>query len=90
MERLNEQDIQRFREISIHHIIGLRDNGRRMDMACPFCGGGRRTACFSVWPDNGYKCFSCGLRGMGAIDFMKHLSEKTDFVEILEELVPYL
>lgn len=90
MERLNEQELQRFRDISIHHILGLRDNGRRIDLSCPFCNKGKRTACFSIWPDNGYKCFSCGLQGSNAIDFMKHLTGKQNFEDILIDLLPYL
>lgn len=29
--------------------------------ACPFCGNGNNTPCFALY-DNGYYCFSCGIK----------------------------
>lgn len=87
--RLTPQEINRFRGISIHAMLGLTNHGRRISMCCPFHH--ERNPSFSLYPDNSFHCFSCGANGQNAIDFMQLLMKKQKFdMEILANLSPYL
>lgn len=84
---LTPQEIQRFRDIRIHYILGVADIGRNLMLKCPLHADG--TPSFLLDPDNKYKCFGCNAKGSGAIDFVMAKLE-CSFNEALEELVPYL
>lgn len=91
MERLTPEEIQRFREISIHHILGIDNTGRNISMSCPLPGHRDRNPSFLLRPDNSYICFGrCNVKGKGAIDFAEHMWHKTNFEDKLLALVPYL
>lgn len=79
-------DFSRLREIKIHDLLGLKDTGRRVSFRCPFHQD--RTPSFSLYPDNSYHCFACGVHGSGAIDFL--LETGVEMKEVVEELERYL
>ena len=79
-------DIQRYREISITKILGIKDTGRRVSAKCPFHS--ERSPSFNIYPDGSYHCFGCGKNGANAIDFCKDLGYS--FSESLLELKNYL
>lgn len=81
-----KEDIQRLREIRITKILGLHNNGRRVSIRCPFHN--EKTPSCVIFPDNGFKCFGCGVHGQGAIDFTMKLGY--DFKQALQELKEYL
>jgi DNA primase len=60
--------LTQLREVSIHKILGLVNTGRRVSISCPF-GHRDRNPSFSLFPNNSFKCFSCGKHGGGAVDF---------------------
>lgn len=79
------EDLQHLREIPIHTILGIKDNGRNIKVKCPFHGGGReRTPSLLIDTENCYKCFGCGIYGRGAIDFL--LESGSSFQEVINEL----
>mgnify|MGYP001559136030 CR=1 FL=1 len=86
MNGLTTQELNTIRDVRIHAILGLPDNGRRVSMPCPIHKG--RNPNFNVYPDNSFHCFKCGANGSGAIDFCQALGYS--FVESLEELVKYV
>jgi DNA primase len=83
---LTPQELARLRDIRIHSILGLRDDGRRIAMRCPFHN--EKSASFTLYPDNSFHCYGCGANGSGAIDFCMKLGYT--FVDSLTELVRYL
>jgi DNA primase len=86
--KLTDEELQMLRDIRIHRILGIKDNGRRFSMSCPIHNGHNTTA-FSVYPDNTFHCFNCKAHGSGAIDFVKQLLE-CSFEKAIEELAIYL
>lgn len=83
---LTHEEIQKFRDIRIHRILGVQDNGRDIKLCCPFHS--ERTPSFTLYEDNHYHCFGCNKHGFGAIDFCKDLG--LSFKESLEELCNYI
>lgn len=77
--------IKKAREVSIHSLYGIANNGRKLRLPCPIHHGTDLN--FLLDPDNGYKCFVCEARGHGAIDFLMALG--ATFGEALEELDKY-
>lgn len=84
--KLSESELQQIREIRIHKILGVQDNGRRISMKCPFHQ--ERTPSFTLYPENNFYCFGCNVSGRGAIDFCTKLGYS--FQDSLKELVKYL
>lgn len=80
---MSSEEIARLREIKIVNILNLRDDGRKKFIRCPIHN--EKTASFVVFPDNGFKCFGCGVHGQGAIDFTMLLMD-CDFKTACEEL----
>ncbi len=64
---MNEEDIQRARQVKIHDILGIKQTGRRV--ALRFVFHNERTPSLVIYPDNSYHCFGCGVSGQNAIDF---------------------
>jgi DNA primase len=85
--KLTEQELNRIREIRIHRILGLYDDGTEESMLCPIHGGKRKKN-FHLYPDNSFHCFKCNAHGYGAIDFCIALGYS--FVDALSELVKYI
>jgi len=84
---LTKEDISLLRDVSIHNILNLANQGRDIKMCCPFHG--ERTPSFVLHPDNSYHCFGqCNVHGFGAIDFCSHLG--LSFRQSLEELIKYV
>lgn len=84
--KLQEEEIKMLRDIRIHKILGLHDNGRRQSIAFPIHNG--RNPNFNVYPDNSFHCFKCEANGSGAIDFC--VQNGMNFVEAVEFLAEYL
>lgn len=83
---LNSDEIKVLRDIRIHSILGLRDNGHIQRMACPIHAGKNQN--FALYPDNSFFCFKCGAKGKGAIDFVEKLG--FSFIQAAEELCKYI
>lgn len=87
MSKLSNEEIQMFRDISIHKILGISNNGRRITMRCPFHN--EKTPSFVLYPDNSFHCYGqCNKGGSGAIDFTMCLG--FSFSTSISELRPYL
>jgi len=86
MINLSSEEVAKMREIRIHKILGLPDNGRRIAMPCPIHNGKNNN--FNLYRDNSYFCFKCGAKGKGAIDFCQALGYS--FIDSLVELTVYL
>lgn len=84
--KLEKDEIQKFRDISIYRILGLHNNGRPTKVRCPFHN--ERTPSCLIRPDNSFHCFGCGVRGRGAIDFCTKMGYS--FSESLNQLIHYI
>lgn len=84
--KLTNEDLQRIRNVRIHNILSVNDNGRNISIRCPFHS--ERTPSFVLYADNSYHCFGCKANGQGAIDFCVALGYT--FVEACEELLKYV
>lgn len=88
--RLTPEEIQRFRDVSIHTVLGIENTGRKISMCCPMPQHHDRNPSFLLAPDNSYHCFGCGVHGSNAIDFIRDYSGKTRLLDIAVELLPYV
>ena len=86
MEKLTEDELNRFRDIPIDKILNIKPSNRLIKIKCPIHI--ERTPSFCIYPNGkGYHCFGCGIGG-NAIDFMKDLGY--NFEDGLLELVKYV
>lgn len=83
---LTQEELQRIREVRIHSVLGVRDDGRDVSVKCVFHN--EKTPSLVIYPDNGYHCFGCNKNGNGAIDFCVDLGYT--FVDACSELVKYI
>ena len=74
----SDEQIQRARESSIHLLLGLQNNGRRISISCPFPDHEDGSPSFALYPDNTYHCFGCDKHGHNAVDFCRDLGIKFD------------
>jgi len=79
---LGDEEMERLRNIPIQDILGIRNTGRQQNVVCPFHGDTNPS--MTIYPDNSYKCFGCGIYGMGAISFV--MESKCSFLEAVNEL----
>lgn len=86
MVKLSKQELQVFRDVRLHKILGLPDNGYRVSMPCPIHNGDKNN--FNLYPDNSYYCFVCGSHGHSPIDFYKDMG--ISFKQTLEDLCSYI
>lgn len=84
--KLTPQEIQKFRDVPIHTILGVSNNGRDVKLCCMIHN--EKTPSFVLHPNNSYHCFGCNIHGNGAIDFCQHLG--LSWSESLEELCRYI
>ncbi len=83
---LTNEELKIVRNIRIHRILNIMDNGRRVSIRCPYHG--ERTPSFTLYPDNSFYCFGCGANGNGSIDFLMKMG--ASFSESLLALTKYL
>ncbi len=83
---LTKEDFKTLRDIRIHKILDIPDNGRRIAIRCPIHQGTNHN--FNVYPGNSYHCFKCGANGNGSIDFLKDLGLSLN--DTIKELANYL
>ena len=89
--KFNEIEIESARNVSIHGLLKLRNNGRRISICCPFPDHNDSTPSFALYPNNSAHCFGCpngGWHGHNAIDFTMRLLG-VDFHEAVKELLNY-
>lgn len=86
MTKLTNEELNKIRNIRIHQILNVKDNGRRISIRCPFHN--ERTPSFVLYPENNYFCFGCGKTGDGAISFVKDLG--FSFQDACSELIKYI
>lgn len=82
----NQSELLNLRNISIHSILGLKNDGRTQMICCPFHN--ERTPSCAINSNNTFKCFGCNKSGGGAIDFV--VATGCTFREAIEELKSYL
>ena len=82
----NMNELEELRNISIHSILGLRNDGRTQMICCPFHN--ERTPSCAINSNNTFKCFGCGESGGGAIDFV--VACGLSFKDAVNELKSYL
>lgn len=80
--------MEKMREVRIVSLLGLPDLGRKQAIRCPHGNSDKTPSCY-IFPDNGFKCFSCGASGQNAIDFLESF-EGVGFKEALLELSEYI
>ena len=80
----SNEELQKLREISIFHILGIKDIGRNQSICCPLPDHYDSTPSFLLDTENGYHCFGCQAHGVGAIDFL--IDAGMEFQEAVEEL----
>ena len=86
---IEEEIIELIRQVRIHILVSLPDNGRRQAICCPFPNHTDDTdPSFTLYPNNTYKCYGCGKQGSGAIDFCMDMGYT--FIESIEELLNYV
>ncbi|NHZ84599.1 MAG: hypothetical protein GWP19_01800 [Planctomycetia bacterium] len=83
---LSEKELEKLRSIKIHSLLGIKDDGRRIMIRCPFHN--ERDASLAIYQDNSFYCFGCQANGQNAIDFTMRLGY--EFVEALDELVKHI
>lgn len=84
MIKLTKEELNIIRSVSIHHLLGLQNTGRKLMIKCPFHED--NTPSFLVSPDNSFHCFGkCNLHGHGAIDLCMAMGYT--FQESIEELL---
>lgn len=88
MTKLNNEELNKIRDVRIHQILGIKDIGRDVQIRCPFGSHRDKTPSCTIYSNNSYHCFSCLANGTGAIDFCKELG--FTFTESLEELIKYI
>lgn len=88
MIKLSNEELNIIRDIRIHKILGINDNGRNIQIRCPFGTHRDRTPSCTIYSNNSFHCFSCKANGTGAIDFCKELG--FSFTDSLEELIKYV
>lgn len=84
--QLTPEELAKLRDVSIHSILGISNNGRRISIRCPFHS--ERTPSFVLYPENSFHCFGCNKNGNGSIDFVMGLGYS--FADALLELVKYV
>ena len=85
--KLSEQELNKLRDVSIHSILGIENTGRKVAISCPHSNSDKTPSCY-IYPDNSYKCFSCGAFGFNALDFT--ISVEGDFLSAVNELIKYI
>lgn len=84
---LSEQELNKLRNVSIHGMLGLTNQGRKVAIGCPHGNSDSTPSCY-IYPDNSYHCFSCGAHGHNALDFMVGI--EGDFLSAVNELIKYI
>lgn len=87
---LTDEELQFLREIRIHKILNVKDNGRKITCKCPFHEERTPGNAFWLSPNNCYYCFSCGAKGCGAISFLVGLNNGKFTTEVLENLLEFV
>lgn len=54
----------------IHELLGIARGRRRVQICCPFPDHDDSSPSFSLFDDQGYRCYGCGKKGFGAVDFL--------------------
>lgn len=79
-------ELSKLRNISLSRILGTNNQGRRFSIRCQQHND--KTPSLVIYPDNGFYCFSCGVNGKGAIDFLVKVLG-VSFKEACQELSTY-
>lgn len=84
---MSKDEIELIRQIPISRLLGIRENGRRYSIRCPFHPGDK-TPSLVIYPDQSWYCYGCTKHGQNAIDFTMALG--CNFKEAIEELKQYI
>lgn len=81
-----DKEIDYARKVSIHSVLGIKDNGRRITVKCVFHDD--HSPSLVIYPNGkGFHCFACGANGANSIDFCMKLGY--DFKRAVKELQDY-
>lgn len=80
------KDIDKYRDVPITTLLGIKNTGRRITILCPFHS--EKTGSFNIYPDGSYHCYGCGEHGRNAIDFCRSLGYT--FHDTIQELEQYI
>ena len=83
---MEKQKLELLRNVPIHKVLGVSNDGRRQTFRCPIHN--EKSGSFVVYPDGGYHCYGCGANGRNALDFLVDLSGS--FREAVVELEKYI
>jgi len=91
------EDLDKYRAISIHSILGLKHRAR-VSIRCVFPSHRDNSPSLSIYPNNSFHCFGCSMNGGGGIDFALAVNGCVDlknatnfeFRKALEDLRDYL
>lgn len=89
-ESFSEELLEQCRKVPLHHVVGLTNVTRRVNILSPFRK--EKTPSCSLFPNNGrynggFKCYSSGEQG-NSIDFLMKLG--ATLPEAVNELRKYL
>jgi DNA primase len=84
--KLNEEELNQIRDVSIHRVLNMANNTRRVSIRCPFHNDASPS--LVLYPDNSYHCYGCCKHGRGAIDFVMGLGYS--FTDAINELKQYV
>lgn len=82
----SKREMERIRQVHIGNVIGVRHNGRRITIRCPFHN--ERSASLVIYPTGDYYCYGCTAHGANAVDFLMAMG--ASFIEAKEELKKYI
>lgn len=83
---IGKEQIQKARESPIHNLLGVRNNGRLVQIQCPMPEHRDRSPSFTLYPENTFHCFGCNAHGIGCIDFVMQLTG-CSFKEAVEDIL---
>ena len=77
-----KDDLKTIREIKIHTLLRITNNGKRIAIRCPIHN--EKSPSMIIYPDGSYYCFGCSKFGSNSIDFL--MAVGLTFQESIEEL----
>ena len=86
--KLTDEQLDKYRAVRIHALIGQPDNGRKIMIRCPHGNIDKTPSCV-IEPNNAFFCNSCRKYGFNALDFLLSLNG-VEFKDAIEELDKYI
>lgn len=68
MQKYDKQTLESVRSVTVHKILGLENNGRRISIRCPIHN--ERSPSFVIYPTGDFYCYGCAKSGQNALDLL--------------------